>query len=393
MRKKIGILTFHSSHNEGAVWQAFCLARNLQKNLLEHKVEIVDHRYLEKTKMYGPPKNERTRTLSQFTNGELPLSDRRFESNSHQHTFEYINQNYRGLVVGSDQVWKLYYSKRLGGLVSKQGSPMHPAFPNIYWPDTSLKMPKIAYAVSIGRTDWDAIPKTHRKKMRMLLSDFRLLGFRDQRTKNFLEWLDSDIAKRAEWVPDPTFSFDALSLVDKNLLKQKLEQYGVDFSRPRLGVIVKDTQVTNTVIQQLKEKSYQVVGLTERNPVSDVELFERDFTPLEWASIAGFMDFVLTQRMHGAISCILNNTPFVAIAFTENRIDGDSTLKDLLYSFDLQDYYYSSKLESVERLKKICDFLIEDSWPSGLINQKRDFFQRRSREFTVKIKQIIEAGS
>ncbi len=393
MKGKVGILTFHSSFNEGAIWQAYCLAQNLQRNLPEHNVEVINHRYLEKTRAYGPPVDGRTQALSRFTNTELPLSDQRFENNSHQDTYKYINRRYQGIIVGSDQVWKLKYNKRLRGLVIRQDSPMYPAFPNVYWPDTGLQIPKIAYAVSIGRTDWRTISQTHQIKMRKFLSDFSLLGVRDQRTLAFLEWLDTDTAKRAEWVPDPTFSFDSLSLVNKNLLKQKLEQYGVDFSRPRLGVIVRNTQVTNMVIQQLKEKGYQVVGLTERNPVSDVELFEKDFTPLEWASIAGFMDFVLTQRMHGAISCILNNTPFVGIAFTENRIDGDSTLKDLMRSFNLQDYYYSSMLESVERLKEICDFLIEDSWPSGLVNQKRVYFQCRSREFTAKIKQLIETGS
>lgn len=391
MVNKLGILTFHSSFNEGAIWQAYCLASSLQKNLPSYRVEIIDHRYRAKTECYGPPKNSRTQALDQFINKRLPLSQQQFVEDDHKHTYEYIRNNYRCLVVGSDQVWKFHYryGRKLLGFVNVQNIPMYPAFPNAYWPDERIDMPKVAYAASIGPSDWGRIFRLHRIKMRRILSSFSLLGIRDEMTRDFLRWLDPIIASKAEWVPDPTFSLDSLGTVDKESLREKLEQYGVDFSRPRLGVVVHDETVTNDVIEQVKKMGFQVIALSITNTAADVRLFDKGFTSLEWASIFGFFSLCLTQRMHGAIACILNNTPFVGLGFTVNHVSGDGTLKDLMRSFNLERFYYSPRSTTEKQLRNMCDAVIAGSWPFEETIKKRRLFQRRSKEFIAKIKNLL----
>ena len=386
---KIGILTLHSGYNEGAILQAFCLASNLRSNLA-NKVEIVDHRYPSKIRAYGPIRDEKTRILDDFVNHSLPLSSKRFISDDHQTTFKYVRENYSAIVTGSDELWKLNYTKRFFGLVSEQNNPWCPAFPNVYWPDESIKIPKIAYAVSIGQTDWRTIPRNHLTRIKNILSHYVLLGIRDQRTMSFLKWLDSTIGSKAEWVPDPTFSTDFLSFVDKEMLKQKLQQWGVDFGRPRICIVLEDVPGLNEAIREMKDRGFQIVGLSIPNRTADVVLFDKGFTPLEWAGVFGLMDFCISQRMHACISCILQDTPFVAVDFYGNPMDDETKIRDLMRSFNLLDYYYNGKRDLRESFLGILEKLISKPWPDRDIAQKRLLFHNRSNEFTAKIREILE---
>jgi hypothetical protein len=273
--------------------------------------------------------------------------------------------------------------------MSEQNDPYCPAFPNVYWPDDSIKIPKIAYAASIGMTDWQTIPKKHIKQMKKILSHYILLGIRDQRTMSFIEWLDPNLARKAEWVPDPTFSTDILSLVDKDMLKQKLQQHGVDFERPLVCTVLRDVRGINEFIRDMKKKGYQIIGSTVPNKEADVALFDKGFTPLEWVGIFGFMNFCISQRMHACIACILQNTPFIAVDFYSNPMDDDTKLKDLLRSFDLLNYHYQVGKDSPEKLHEISEKLISEPWPVAKIEQKRTLFQNRSREFTEKIQGML----
>jgi len=393
-RKNIGVLTLHCGYNEGAILQSFCVTEHLRSAIPGATVEIVDHRYLSTRQAYGhwQPRDEREKALGDFIDHSLPLSGRRFESDDHVPTYEYVAGNYDALVTGSDELWKVHYTSRLLGLKREQIDPWCPAFPNAYWADESLHIPKIAYAASIGKTDWRSIPRKHRMKMKAILQDYALLGIRDRRTMQFLEWLDAGIAGRAEWVPDPTFSVDILSRVDKDALRRKLEGFGVNFNQPRVGTVVDDSPLTNTVLQELKQKGYQIVAITLPNRSADVALYNQALTPLEWAATFGLMDFCVSLRMHACIFSILNGTPFIAVDFYQNNSDSDSKLKHLLESLGLDDFYCVGDLGWLERLRRMCADIIEGRWPSGTVAEKRAMFRSRSREFAEKIRGVISNG-
>jgi hypothetical protein len=388
---KIGILTLHSGYNEGAILQTFCVANNLQRNFPDSKVEIVDHRYPSKVKAYGSVRDDKTRVMNDFVDHFLPLSKKRFLADDHRDTFEFIRENYSAVITGSDELWKLKYTRRCLGLIFEQNDPWSPAFPNVYWPDEGIELPKIAYAVSIGQTDWRTIPKKHVKRMKRILSQYTLLGVRDQRTMFFLKWLDKDIASKAEWVPDPTFSTDIGTLVDKEKLKQQLQDWGVDFSRPRVCTVLRDSpKLLDELINAIKKKGFQVLSLSLPNSIADVDLSDKGFTPLEWFGVFGLMDFCISQRMHTCISCILHDTPFVAVDFYSNSMDDDTKVKDLMRSFSLLDYYYNVEKDSSDKLRGSLENLFNKPWPVHEIAQKRILFNNRSRDFTDKIKKILE---
>jgi hypothetical protein len=388
---RIGVLTLHSGYNEGAILQTFCVATNLQRNLPDSKVEIVDHRYPSKVKAYGPVRDDKTRALNDFVVHSLPLSKKRFLADDHRDTFEFIRENYCAVITGSDELWKLKYSRRFHGLLFEQNDPWSPAFPNVYWPDESIKIPKIAYAVSIGQTNWRTIPKKHIKRMKRILSQYTLLGVRDQRTMSFLKWLDTDIAGKAEWVPDPTFSTDIVSLVDKEMLKQRLQDWGVDFDRPRICTVLRGSpKLNDDLINEIKKKGFQVVSLSLPNSIADVDLSDKGFTPLEWFGVFGLMDLCISQRMHTCISCILHDTPFIAVDFYGNSMDDDTKVKDLMRSFNLLDYYYSNEKDPSEKFQGIMENLLNKPWPAHEIAEKRILFNNRSKEFMYKIAAILK---
>lgn len=380
---RIGISTYHSCLNDGAILQAYCLASALKERIRGAEVEIVDYRHPSERQVYGPPDDKRKKALSEFVDRVLPLSRERFEDEDPRKAHEYIAKNYDLLVVGSDEVWRLEYRRRWGGLWVDRGSPWTAPFPNIYWPDGDVGIRKATYGASVGGTDWRLIPRGDKRQMREILGGFSAIGFRDSRTRSFLRWLDPALEGRAEWVPDPTFALDWLSLVDRESVRRKLENCGVDFGRPRLGVVLSDSTWLERVVDQFRRKGFQIVGLAVPNCFSDVELFREDLTPPEWGAAFGFMDACLTRRMHPSIACILNGTPFAAVDFYGNALDEQSKLGDLMQTFGLLDYYYryDKKSCSFEQLLQTCQRVTETPWPKEHVGDVTRSLQKRARDF------------
>ncbi|MBI1864681.1 MAG: polysaccharide pyruvyl transferase family protein [Nitrospirae bacterium] len=393
--KRIGILTLHSGMNEGAILQAYALSTGLRAANPGWTVEIVDQRYPSHLAVYGPLDNDRKRALAGFIDERLPLSRERFVEDRHDRAFDFIRRTYDGLIVGSDELWKVDYRRRFLGLRVEQTNPWSPAFPNAYWPDESIRVPKIAYAASVGGTDWRTIPPRDKRRMAGILRDFSLLGVRDDRTRSFLSWLGSGLGERAEWVPDPSFLLDLKAVVQPASLRSKLERFGVDFLRPRLAVALTDSAWLKRIIERFRTKGFQIIGLSDSNGFSDVELFREGFTSLEWLGIFGQVDACLSQRMHACIACILNGTPFAALDFYGNRMDEESKLKDLMRAFNLLDFhfYYSEKEASFDRLAAVCERVMDGSWPTDAVSDTRRRFQARAGEFVKKVETVVSRGS
>jgi hypothetical protein len=59
-------------------------------------------------------------------------------------------------------------------------------------------------------------------------------------------------------------------------------------------------------------------------------------------------------------------------------------------SFNLLDYYFNIGKDPPEKLPGTIEHLFSKPWPVNEIAQKRSLFQKRSREFTEKIKGILQ---
>lgn len=355
--RNIGIATLHYGFNEGAILQAFSLAKLITQEISDTNVRILDHRYPDKIKIYGLADNERKLALQDSVNNWLPLDNNPFYSNHCKDTFEYIDKNYENLVVGSDVVWYLKYKRNLKrffspGLFPRQPYGFFPAFPNFYWPNNKVKVSKVSFAASVGMLEWYDIPRSHRKEMIDILSNFNYISVRDERSLHFLDWLSSDLGKNVEIVADPTLVVD-LSLPDNitlDSLKTKLLNFGIDFNRPTCGIVSKDYPEVAKFCVQLRRENYQIIGITTKNSFCDINLWDKAFHPLEWAYLFKFFDFCIVDRMHPSIFCIKNKTSFIALDSYETINHNFSKIKSLMNRYGLGEYCLSIKSLNVAEL-------------------------------------------
>lgn len=378
---RIGIATLHYGYNEGAILQAYCLGKLLKELAPDATVEILDQRYRAKCAAQGPPRTARTIALQEAIDGWLPLSACRFVSDDHEHAFEYIRHNYDVIILGSDVLWKLKYTRHLFGLVSVQKYPFFTPFPNVYWPDRTIPIPKIAYAASVGTTDWKEIPNRHRRRMRDILSGFSSISVRDRRTFRFVEWLYPELSANIEIMPDPTFTVNVLDAVDRSGLRNRLLELGVDFSRPRCGFVAPDSNPVREAAAVMREKGYQIIGIGTKNSFSDVRLFEQGFSPLEWAATFGFMDMCVSERMHACIFCLLNQTPFVALDINECPGDPETKLTDLVGQFGLGEFCFPMGKVTKCDVVSACERIALSPWNWSGIGSVIERFREKARGF------------
>ncbi len=388
--KKVGVATYHYSYNEGALLQAYATTQVL-KNMAGIRGEIIDQRYPAKVEVYGRPDNDRKVALLDAVNEWLPLSEKKFRQNEDlSSVYEYINSTYDKLIVGSDVVWNLKYKRRfrrlLGkGILPSQSIPFYTPFPNLYWPDRALKVPVYAYAAAIGTLEYDQIPRADQKRMQASLRQFSRISVRDERTHRFVEFIDPVLAKDVVIVPDPTFGID-LDYSGIEALKIKLQSWGVDFDKPICCFLSKDHPVLETFSKYVIGKGYQTVSLSTQNDFSEVNLYDKYITPVEWSVIFSLFDFCVTERMHGAIFCLKNGLPFVAIDINETKKDNDSKIINLMRQFELSEFVLPKSKLNFEELKDLFnEFYSKESLWSEAINGKLEFAMKTTSGFIQSI--------
>jgi hypothetical protein len=389
---QVGIVTLHYGFNEGAILQSYSVARALSEALPECGAEIIDHRYPGKLAAEGTPTTDRKKMLRHAVDTWLPLSKRRFVEKTHDEAFNYIRENCQAVVAGSDVLWRFVFKRFCGGIFASQPGGFFTPVPNVYWPDATLRMPRIAYAASIGPSDWTTMPTWCRKKLGGILSEFCLLGVRDSRTLAFLSWLKPGLAERALCVPDPTWAVDLLPLVDTERLKARLQSAGVDFTRPRCGFIAGPGGVGKECAEALRKKGYQIVGISTENDYSDVPLFQQGFHPLEWARLPAFCDVCISERMHGTIFCLQNRTPVISLDINETKDDWDSKTLCLLRSLDLAHSCFPKRTASAGDILAACSDAENGSWDWGAVELKIDALRESSRAFLAQVRQAVLPG-
>ena len=384
-KKRIGILTYHHVINEGAILQAYCLYKTLNKHLDDCYVEIIDYR----------PTNIELRDLKsiftlkmpqailsnlksyirikKFIKDNLALSEKRIITNNYNKILGYLKNRYDMIIVGSDEVWKIEK-----GRFARQ-------FPNIYWLSPELRCKKIACAVSANKTDYNDLSFSQKKWIENSLCDFNIIGVRDDYTLNFIRSLDLYEKNKVFKMPDPSFMLD-LNNLD---MKSVLIKYGIDFSRPLAGIVLKHSELSKSVCEYLRSNKYQVISLSNYNPQADINLIGK-INPFQWAEIYKYFDFCVTTRFHATIFSIRNKTPFLTIDLHKHYRKYESKNYSLLKEFSLLKHYINMRQENVnisdvfnriDNLKNINNFDIADD----NLEKKRDEFN----SFAEKVKFIL----
>ncbi len=341
MNKKIGILTYHHVMNDGAILQAYSQAKTMNEYFECFDVEIIDYRikkiefkefkhFLRSLIKLNFENVKRYLRIKRFINRELPLSYSGLISDDYDKAVRFLDDKYHAVVIGSDEVWKS---------ICESGRTKRP-FPNIYWLSPDLDCKKISMAASANRCDYNNIDDKNREIGRRLLQQFDFIGVRDQHTVEFVRSLGVD--KKVYKVPDPTFTYELTERYDR-IIKQKLEEEGVDLNRPILcfrtgtGSSEKD-KLCKRAAEYFENKGYQTVSIGGYNRYAEYNLGDM-FDPFEWAHVYKFFDFCITDRFHGTIFSLKNRTPFLSIEDDEYYKRIRSKIVDLLEDFEMMNHY------------------------------------------------------
>lgn len=379
---RVGTLTLHSGYNEGAILQSLALTHAVNDVRPMAEVEIVDHRFPRLVKKaYGPADNARKQVLQTFGDN-LPLSPERFLSSGTRETWDYASGRYDAVLVGSDEVWKVVYRKKLKGLIKLQNDPYAPAFPNIFWPDSSVNAVKIGYAATIGaKTNWLALPTRVKRRMAQALESFKAIGVRDDRTFDFVGKLSPVLQQKAMLTPDPTFAHPLHRYADQDALRAKLTAHGVDFSRPRLLVIARTDPRCTAALRKFQAAGYQAVALSERNEEADIDLSGMAFDPLEWAAAASFFDACVSERMHGCIFSLLNGTPVISLDFRTSIMGHQTKNGELFKRTGIAGFNINLSSAATKDIDAACDKVIAGEWPAQDVHDRIVDYRRTGAGF------------
>lgn len=199
--KKIGMITFHASHNNGSMLQTLAL-QNILSNRYGCDVEIINFSNPDQRNMYAPlPKADNYKRviknmiwMTQYTQMKKQydaynaFSSKYFKLSSKEYTYSEemaeLDGVYDAVIAGSDQVWNIACRDA----------------DDAYYLNFLKKTPKYGYAISFGANNpfmLDGDTNTHKK----LVSEFKKISVRE---KNAQKWIKEALNLDTPICLDPT---------------------------------------------------------------------------------------------------------------------------------------------------------------------------------------------
>lgn len=360
--KKIGIITFHSAHNYGAMLQVYAL----QETLLQfgHQVEIVDYRdkkimsgykffKLDHKNVYTLvksfiasfvfliPNYIRSKRFNNFLKEHLNTTRKKYKSEEDLKNNPPEENIY---IVGSDQVWNTALTGSLKDVYT------------LNFGRDNIK--RISYAASIGKSQ---IPDELKNEYKEKLSNIDVISVREEQAKEILKDL---IDKNIEVVLDPTLLLERkkwISLIDKeNKEKEKyIFIYGIG-ERDRLYKIanyISDKTNLKLIHFDKGNKGYKNVL---RSAYSD--------GPIEFLKLIKNAEYVIAQSFHGTVFSIIFRKKFFVIPDKTTS----SRVVNLLKKLGLED-------RIINNIEDIKEYNIDIDYEN--VESKLKFEREKSLEF------------
>ena len=345
---KIGVLTFHRSHNYGAFLQCYSLVETLKN--CGHEVSVINFNNIA-PRGYSIRWTKRLwanyyliKRYRMFNRLQalLPLTQPAVDSGDPDLFSKYVEGKFDVIVTGSDEVWRI-----AGGFRDT---------PNVYWLMGDVDARKMAYAIS-SRGDFSTLPEEKLDKLREILKGYDFISMRDTYSQQQVQTLTQHHVHQC---CDPTFLSPLQG--DPQRGREILKKHGV-----RKDKVVAFMGRERSLIKAVKKqfgKDVDIVSLYDYNPGCKNLL---GLTPFEWVDVISAVDFMFTNYFHGMCFCIKNNTRFLAIDHRE-KIKERGKMYDLLrlegllhcfLSCDDKDY----EIKAVADLKKAlqCDQAVDYS--------------------------------
>ncbi|MBN2929616.1 MAG: polysaccharide pyruvyl transferase family protein [Eubacterium sp.] len=351
MNEKIGILTFHKSINYGSVLQSWALSRVISKRFV---VEIIDYepqnyeflyanyrqwnswnniKYNLKRMPLSSALNNQQQLFKKFRDKQLPLSRKKYNYNNGCD----IKEEYKGIVVGSDQVWNIR---------AKDCDP-------IFFLPFNYSGNKVSYACSINDTDYTE--KNLPSNLASEICDFDFISIREESGKNKLEQFIAK-QKKVYTLLDPTLlcnSSEYDSLLNDRIVDGKyIFLYNVWTSE--VGI-----QAAKFLSEKLNMPVYTI--MTASN-VKEINLLKKSgilvdtvrTSPSDFLNFFKYASYIVTESFHGTAFSLIFEKPFVCVS---NRTN-DERLNNILTLVGLKDRYMKLGELQTYDLKQEIDYEI-----------------------------------
>jgi len=380
---KIRLLTYHHIPNNGAFLFAHSLLNLLQKEFPSADIETLDYRtrrlaayeFMKRFKpLKGIPRfyDIRARLWNREMQGHLPLDTNLPHWANIKSLQQFFAREYTAVVTGMD-VWCIIKGTQ------------RPALPNIYWLPEKTSLLKIAYSVSAYHSNPQLISQVA-DQISNNLDGFEIIGARDHFTFDMVHKYRQRKSGLVDLIPDPTFTYELkhTGVVDK------LASLGVDLTQPMLGLLFYgDDRLSNEIQAHYHAKGYQILALGMYNPAADFNLGHL-LTPFEWADAFRLLNFCISDRFHGTVFCLKNNTPVICLEKEQYLPSQQSKIFDLLSSFGLQHCYHNPADTDFNsaRFLSLADEL-EKAWQTYFAPDISENIARKQQllaDFTQKIK-------
>lgn len=342
MEKKIGILTFHASHNNGSMLQAFAL-QNVLTEKFYLNAEIINFSNLAQQEMYSVlPKIKSLKSFvkfllllpmyssmkkhylqyESFMNELLKLSGPKFDE--HNISKELLN-HYSSIVVGSDQIWNVK---------AKDAD-------DLYYLNLELSVPKSGYAISFGANNPFVLSKG--AGYVNFVNSFVELTVRENNAK---KWIEQNTMQKVDICLDPTL------LLDEAEWEKKF-----DIQKPLIAgdyIFFYCFSIDSKVKQFLKKMSKLY-----RMPVYFMDPKEwclkvcwssgikmvKEFGPVSYLNYVKYAKIFVTTSFHGTAFSVIFKKNFWYIDTGDNDPEKDDRALSLLGSLGLM-----SRYRTVEKL-------------------------------------------
>ena len=329
---KIGVLTFHRAINIGGVLQSFALQyflkeNNLQSEIVDYRCPTIERQYYKRPFGWIMVKRflsallrngvirVNTSKFDQFRSDHLPIS----KTTYYPETISAANSEYTVFVTGSDQVWSWYCA----------------GFDKTYFLDFVQKPNgKHSYAASLGGSE---IPKDLVSQYQNLLAPFDSISVREEAGANLVE---SIIDKEISVLMDPTLLLSA-RVWRKELIQQRAS------GKPYILVymIAESKELLNLARKLGKEKSLEVIYISDRIYKPRGIKSERGVGPKEFLELIDSCDLFITNSYHGiCFSLIFQKDMYIGLLTRNTAVNAR-----LIHMIDK--YNLSERLVGSENLK------------------------------------------
>lgn len=324
---KIGIYTQPLLHNYGGILQNFALQKVL-KDLGHDPITIdYDSHYLvaplwlcflswvknilllfipgKKSKFFKYPTYvKREQWTKDFINSHINTTTQCFRP-----TQEFLLKNkIDAIIVGSDQVWRPIYNKRLEDSFLGYAKKMN--------------INRIAYAASFGSSKWEfSLIQTIRYAR--LAKKFHAISVREN---SGIKLCQKKLNVNADFVLDPTL------LLDKNQYLVLTKDIPIRKEKLLVAYILDNSSISVSQCERIaQEKNLTLVYFTAGK--------ESSKTIPEWLSLFRDAAYIITDSFHGTVFSIIFEKKFKCI---QNKSRGNARFESLL------DLYNNGKLSEMQ---------------------------------------------